>query len=82
MRLRMNDYRRRWDNHIRRWIYRHREVMEECLGRKLLSSEHIHHINGDVKDNRIGNLQLTDLPSHMSEHSPVYQRISRPVDAK
>ena len=36
----------------------HRVVMTEFLGRKLLTSENIHHINGDGKDNRIENLEL------------------------
>jgi len=79
MRIKMNDYERRWDNSTRRWIYKHREMMENHLGRKLLFTEHIHHKNGNVLDNRLENLELTDLPHHMVIHSPVYKRINRPV---
>ena len=53
----------------RKWpIARARKVMEDFLGRELLSTEIVHHINGITNDDRIENLVMTNRRAHVIHH--------------
>lgn len=46
----------------------HRLVMEGKLGRRLKDDEVVHHVNGDIHDNRPKNLEVTNRREHAQHH--------------
>lgn len=51
-----------------KWADEHRHIMAQHLGRKIKSSEIVHHKNGDRLDNHIDNLELLTVSEHMRHH--------------
>jgi len=52
----------------KKYVHRARKVMAEYLGRELLPSEIIHHIDGDRTNDDIENLEITTRRGHRLEH--------------
>jgi len=50
------------------WVAEHRYVIMKKLGRRLRSTEHVHHINKNKYDNSVGNLIVLDDFEHNIFH--------------
>ena len=50
------------------WVLEHRHIMEQHIGRKLLQEEHVHHIDGNQKNNNIANLAILSNGEHTILH--------------
>lgn len=50
------------------YAYEHRLVMADKLGRYLLPSEIVHHIDEDIQNNHPDNLEIRSRGEHMREH--------------
>ena len=51
-------------------VYVARVVVESVIGRKLLSSEHVHHKDGDLMNNEASNLFI--CKNGMGEHNTIH----------
>jgi len=57
-----------FDSISKKFVYEHRLIAERMLGRKLLPTEEVHHLNEDKQDNGRGNLLVMDAKEHQRYH--------------
>ena len=65
-------YKRIWDDRYKgEWVYKHRYVMEQHLGRQLKKDEFVHHIDCVKTNNNIDNLWLCSASNHALAHKSI-----------
>lgn len=55
----------------------HRVIMEKHIGRKLGRNEHVHHIDGNKRNNDISNLELMSASNHAAHHAKENHKLRR-----
>ena len=61
------------------YVFEHRLVMEQVMGRPLAAGEEVHHVNEVRNDNRPENLELLTKSEHMAHHANKRHRIGHPT---
>lgn len=59
---------------VRGYIYEHRLIAEEKIGRRLRNGEQVHHVNGVKTDNRPDNIEVV---ASIAEHRARHRRSER-----
>jgi hypothetical protein len=67
-RVNSSGYAQFFDEEEGRWVLTHRRVAEKKIGREPNPGEHVHHINGDKRDNRAQNLVVLKDTIHDRIH--------------
>lgn len=65
----------RYDSDTKECILEHRYVMEQHLGRKLKTSETVHHKDHNKENNSIENLEIIDNAEHARMHQLEHGRL-------
>ena len=65
-----------------RHVLEHRIIASQMLGRALLSTEVVHHENGDILDNRPENLLVVKRGQHTSHHNYRRPKMLHPRNAE
>ena len=68
------------NGNIRIETFEHRVTMEEYRGRKLISDEHVHHIDLNKLNNNIDNLWLCNRQTHLKAHRSINKLISSLIE--
>lgn len=55
-------------------IFEHRKIIEDHIGRKLNKNEVVHHVDGNVENNSIDNLEVMTRAEHTLLHNTEFKK--------